>query len=647
MGTERREFQTEVKQLLDLMIHSLYSNKDIFLRELISNCSDALDRMRFESLTRQEASPDRELHIKLEADPKARRLTVHDNGIGMTRQELIEHIGTIARSGTQEFLKVLKDRKESQLPPELIGQFGVGFYSCFMVADKVTLATRRAGEESATRWESTGEGGYLIEDTTQPEPGTSVTLHLKPPDPEDGLKDYTDEYVIREIVRKYSDFVSYPIRMKVEREETERDENGKPKEGAEARKVIKEETLNSMKAIWARPRSEVSEEEYKEFYKHISHDWNDPLETVSARMEGLFEAQALLFIPSKAPFDLYSRDLAYRGIHLYVKRVFIMDDCRELLPEYLRFIRGVVDSEGLSLNVSREILQQDRQIKAIRNFLVKKVLETLKELKEKQLEKYLTFWQEFAPVLKQGLMGWDEKKDRLLELLLCQSSHHEKDLTSLKDYVGRMKEGQSAIYFLTGSSRLLVERSPHLEAFLAKGYEVLYLTDPVDELWVQAVTEFEGKKFQSAGKGEVELGSQEEQKQAEESRKEKEQSFKDLMEALKKALEEEVKEVRLSNRLTSSPVCLVGEAHDLSPQMQEMMRRMGQKTPKNKRTLELNPTHPLLPKLQALLEKGSDSQELQNYAQLLFGQALLAEGSPLPDPASYGKLVAELMIKAL
>ncbi len=647
MGTERREFQTEVKQLLDLMIHSLYSNKDIFLRELISNCSDALDRLRFESLTRQEASPDRELHIKLEADPKARILTVHDNGIGMSRQELIEHIGTIARSGTQEFLKVLKDRKESQLPPELIGQFGVGFYSCFMVADKVNLVTRRAGEESATRWESTGEGGYLIEDTTKPEPGTSVTLHLKPPDPEDGLKDYTDEYVIREIVRKYSDFVSYPIRMKVEREETERDENGKPKEGAEARKVIKEETLNSMKAIWARPRSEVSEEEYKEFYKHISHDWNDPLETVSARMEGLFEAQALLFIPSKTPFDLYSRDLAYRGIHLYVKRVFIMDDCRELLPEYLRFIRGVVDSEGLSLNVSREILQQDRQIKAIRNFLVKKVLETLKELKEKQLEKYLTFWQEFAPVLKQGLMGWDEKKDRLLELLLCQSSHHEKNLTSLKDYVGRMKEGQSAIYFLTGSSRLLVERSPHLEAFLAKGYEVLYLTDPVDELWVQAVTEFEGKKFQSAGKGEVELGSQEEQKQAEESRKEKEQSFKDLMEALKKALEEEVKEVRLSNRLTSSPVCLVGEPHDLSPQMQELMHRMGQKTPKNKRTLELNPAHPLLLKLQALLEKGSDSQELQNYAQLLFGQALLAEGSPLPDPASYGKLVAELMIRAL
>jgi molecular chaperone HtpG len=647
MDSERHEFQAEVKQLLDLMIHSLYSNKDIFLRELISNSSDALDRLRFESLTRQESSPERELHILLEVDKHSRTLTVHDNGIGMTRQEVIDHIGTIARSGTREFLKLARNRSSDNLPPELIGQFGVGFYSSFMVTDKVVLVTRRSGEETATRWESGGEGGYIIEDSQRAEPGTSVTLHLKPADPEDGLKDYTDEHVIRSIVRKYSDFVSYPIRMKIERKEVERDEEGKPKEGAEEKTIVREDTLNSMKAIWSRPRSEVKEEEYQEFYKHISHDWNESLETISARMEGNFEAQALLFIPSKAPFDLYQRDMAHRGIHLYVKRIFIMDDCKELLPEYLRFMRGVVDSEGFSLNVSREILQQDRQIKAIRNFLVKKILETLKDLKEKQTDKYLTFWREFGPVFKQGLLGWEEKKDRLLELVLCQSGHHEKDLTSLQEYAGRMKEGQEAIYYLTGVTRQAVERSPHLEAFRDKEYEVLYLTDPVDEVWTQYVTEFEGKKLQSVGKGEVELGTEEEKKQAEESRKEKEKSYRDLMACLKSHLESEIKEVRLSNRLTSSAVCLVGEVHDLSPQMEEMMRRLGQATTKTKRILELNPSHPLLPKLQAILDKEPGSSALKDYAQLLYGQALLAEGSTLPDPAGFSRLVAELMNRAI
>lgn len=643
----KHAFQAEVQQLLDLMIHSLYSNKDIFLRELISNSSDALDKLRFESLTRTDALPEKELHIRLEVSAKDRALTVDDNGIGMSRQEVMEHIGTIARSGTKEFLKLAREHHQQQLAPELIGQFGVGFYSTFMVADRVTILTRRFGEEQGTRWESAGGGGYTIEDADRPEPGTSVTLHLKPEDSEDGLKDYTSEYVLKSIVRKYSNFVAYPIRMNVERKEIERDEKGKPTDGAEEKTVVQEETLNSMKAIWTRPRSEVSEDEYKEFYKHISHDWHDPLETISAKLEGNFEAQALLFVPSKAPFDLYSHHTTHRGIQLYVKRVFIMDECKEVMPEYLRFVRGVVDSEGLSLNVSREILQQDRQIKAIRNFLVKKVLETLKDMLEKRKEQYLSFWTEFGPILKQGLLDWEEKQERLLPLLLCQSSHHDKDLTTLQEYVSRMREGQEAVYFLTGSSRETVEKSPHLEAFRDKGYEVLYLVDPVDEVWVERVAPFEGKKFQSVGKGEVELGSEEDKRKAEQARKEKEKSFKDLMDCLKSHLEEDVKEVRLSNRLTSSAVCLVGEAHDLSPQLEQMMRRMGQDVPKSKRILELNPSHPLLQKLQTIFDQDAATPELRDYSRLLYGQALLAEGSPLADPAGFSKLVANLMAKAI
>ncbi len=644
---EKHTFQAEVQQLLDLMIHSLYSNKDIFLRELISNSSDALDKLRFESLTRPEILPEKELHIFLETDLKRRLLTVRDNGVGMSRQEVVDHIGTIARSGTKEFLKLARERKEEKLPPELIGQFGVGFYSTFMVANKVTIMTRRVGELKGTRWESDGGGSYTIEETEQPEAGTSVTLELKPEDAEDGLKDYTSEHVLKAIVRKYSNFVSYPIRMIVERREVERDEAGKPKEGAEEKTISREETLNSMKAIWTRPKNEVSDGEYNEFYKHISHDWTDSLETISAKLEGNFEAQALLFIPSKAPFDLYSREMAHRGIQLYVKRVFIMDECKELMPEYLRFVRGVVDSEGLSLNVSREMLQQDRQIKAIRNFLVKKILDSLKEMLEKSKEKYLAFWAEFGPVLKQGLLDWEEKQERLLPLLLCQSSYHEKELTTLQEYVGRMKSGQDTIYFLTGASREAVEKSPHLEAFKEKGYEVLYLVDPVDEVWAERVGPFDGKKFQSVGKGEVELGTEEDKKKAEDSRKEKEESFKDLMECLKSHLEEHIKEVRISSRLTSSAVCLVGEQHDMSPQLEEMMRRMGQPMPKTKRILELNPSHPLLPKLQTIFERDSSAPELRDYALLLHGQALLAEGSSLADPAGFSKLVATVMVRAI
>jgi len=498
---QRHEFQTEVRELLDLMIHSLYSHKDIFLRELISNASDALDRLRFESLTHREWLPAAELQIRLEVEKRPRTLIVQDNGIGMTQDELVQNLGTIARSGTQEFLQLLKDRKDAGLPPELIGQFGVGFYATFMVADRIIVVSRKAGEAQATRWESRGDGAFTVEEAERETAGTSVSVVLKPVDEADGIQDYTDEWVLREIVKKYSDFVGYPIRMLVERREIERGPDGTPKPGAKEEPVRREETLNSMKAVWARPKSEVAEAEYKEFYKHLSHDPADPLETIAARMEGRFEANVLLFLPARQPWDLFWRGDRRHGIQLYVKRVFIMDDCRELVPDYLGFVRGVVDSDSLSLNVSRELLQQDRQIRAIRAFVVRKVLDTLKGLLERDRERYTTFWMEFGAVLKQGLVAREEpdRREALLELILSPSSQRADGFTTLPEYVARMKPGQAAIYFLTGLSREAVAQSPHLEAFREKGYEVLYLTDPVDELWTTAGLEFSGHKFQSVG----------------------------------------------------------------------------------------------------------------------------------------------------
>ena len=622
---ERHEFQTEVQQLLDLMVHSLYSHKDIFLRELISNASDALDKLRFEAVTRPELLPAGDLDIRLEADATARTLSVHDNGIGMSRDEVVQNIGTIARSGTKEFLKAVRERQsqsQSQsLSPELIGQFGVGFYSSFMVADRITLVTRRAGEETATRWESTGDGGYTIEDAERDGAGTTVTLHLKPKDEEDGLRDYTDEHVLRDVVKKYSDFVTYPIRLKGQ-------------------------TLNSMKAIWARGKDEVTEDEHKEFYKHIAHDWNDPLTHITVHIEGTFEARALLYVPSKAPFDLW-RESGYRGVQLYVKRVFIMDDCKELLPPALRFVRGVVASDDLSLNVSREILQQDRQIQAIRKHLVRRVLGALKEMKEGDAEKYRTFWTEFGAVLKEGMIAFDEGQERILELVLAPSTFDPSGLTSLGDYVARMKEGQEAIYYMTGPSAAAVERSPQLEVFRDKGYEVAFFTDPIDDLWLRLPREFNGKKLVSAAKSDVAPGSADEQKQAEEQRQEKEEGFKDLLMTLRAKLQDEVKDVRLSSRLISSPACLVGDDNDMSPHMAELLRRTGQEVPKVKRILELNPTHPLLPKLQALVERDKNDPALAQYAELLYGQAILAEGGQLPDPAAFSQRIAELLLRVM
>lgn len=643
---ERFEFQAEAKQLLDLMIHSIYSNKDIFLRELISNSSDALDKARYQQLTSSEhAGEYGEAHIRIEADKEKRTLSVIDTGVGMNREEIINYVGTIAKSGTKEFIGMLKENKDKVLSPELIGQFGVGLYSCFMVADKITIVTRKAGESSGIRWESSGDGTYTIEDAPRETPGTTITLHLKPVDDEDGLYDYTDEWKIREIVKKYSDYIAYPIKMIIERTEYEKDEKGQPKPGGKSETVQEDETLNSIKALWTRPENEVKDEEYNEFYKHISHDWTDPMKRITFKAEGTFEFRGLLFIPSRAPHDLFYRDFQH-GIHLYIKRVFIMSDCKELIPEYLRFIRGVVDSEDLSLNISREMLQQNRQMQVIRNKVTSKVLETLDELQKNDAEQYLKFWSEFGKVLKEGLIQDHKNREKLLNLIFV-SSTESSELTTLSDYVIRMKPDQEAIYYMTGSSRSALENSPHLEAFKEKGYEVLLLTDTVDELWVQSVTEFAGKSMTSIGKGTVELGSEEEKKKAREDRKHDAEKYASMLEFLKDKLADHIKEVRLSTRLTSSPVCLVNDAADMTPQMEALLKSMGQDVPNVKRILEVNPSHPILQKMYERYEQDRSDSILVEYAELLYGQALLAEGNQPPDPGKFSKTIAELMTRAL
>jgi molecular chaperone HtpG len=628
---ERHEFQAEVKELLGLVVHSLYSNKDIFLRELVSNASDALDKLRFERITKPELG-EGELHVRIDVDREKRTLSIIDNGIGMSREEVVRNIGTIARSGTKEFLSALKSEGRKEVPPELIGQFGVGFYSAFMVADKVELVTRRAGEAQATSWESAGDGAYTIGDADRAIQGTTVTLHLKPQDSEQGLHDYTKAEVIREIIKRYSDFVGYPIRMQTWRKA----------EGKDA-PVLEDETLNSQKAIWDRPKSEVTEDEYKQFYQHISHDWADPLRTIPVRIEGTLEAYALLYLPAKAPLDLYSPEMK-RGLQLYVKRVFVMDECRDLMPSHLRFVRGVVDAHDLSLNVSREILQKDRQIQIIKKQLVKKVLTTLEEMKRGDIGEFTRFWGEFGPVLKEGLLAYDvDHKDRLLDLMIARSTASTDELSSLADYVGRMKEGQDAIYFLTGPTRDAVARSPLLEAFKAKGYEVLLFSDPIDELWLERAPRYKDKALVSIGRGEVKLGSDEERKKEAESLEQKSKEFEDLLACLRVHLQDEVKEVRLSNRLTSSPVCLVAGEHDLSPRVQKMLEQLGQEAPKSKRILEVNASHPIFVKLEGIFRESKDDPRLKLYADLLLGQAHLAESGELPDPIAFSRALAEVM----
>jgi len=644
---ETLQFQAETKQLLDLMIHSLYSNKEIFLRELISNASDALDRLRFEALTRPELlEGDEKLEIRIDADRQNRTLTIHDNGIGMSRDEVINNIGTIAKSGTRELVERLKQGESKQTIAELIGQFGVGFYSSFMASERVVLTTRRAGETEATRWESNGDGTYTVEETERPKRGTTITLYLKPEDRDNGMDEFSDRWVISRIVRRYSDFVSYPIVLTAEKD-PEIEDLAKEKETGEKPKMpLEEKVLNSMKPIWTRPQSDVTKEEYNDFYRHISHDWTEPLKVISFKAEGRIEYQALLFIPKTAPYDLYYV-ASKAGLQLYVKRIQIIEKCEDLLPRYLRFVRGVVESPDLALNVSREMLQQDRHITLIRKGLTKKILDTLDEVKENDQAVYLEFWKEFGRAIKEGLSADYENKDRLLELLIFESSNHPTELTTLKDYVSRMKEDQKEIFYLTGESRSQVENSPHLEAFKEKGIEVLYLVDNVDELLTQSLNEYQGKRWKSVGKGTVNLGNEDEKKQTEEALKEKEEHFKPLLELLQQKLDENVKQVRLTNRLTNSPVCLVGAEHDYSPQMEKLLQKGKGGGPKQRRIMELNPEHAILGRLFERYEASHEDPMIEDYAQLLFGFGLLAEGGEMPDVVRFNRALADLMAKNL
>ncbi|MFE0889897.1 molecular chaperone HtpG [Streptomyces rochei] len=633
MPTETFEFQVEARQLLQLMIHSVYSNKDVFLRELVSNASDALDKLRLAAL--RDDLPDvdvSDLHIELEVDKEARTLTVRDNGIGMSYDEVTRLIGTIANSGTAKFLQELREAEDAAGADGLIGQFGVGFYSGFMVADEVTLVTRRAGETQGTRWTSRGEGTYTLETVDEAPQGTSVTLHLKPADSENQLHDYTSTWKIREIVKRYSDFITWPVRLLPERGE----------DGAESGEA---ETLNSMKALWARPRDEVSDDEYHELYKHIAHDWREPLETIRLQAEGTFEYQALLFVPAHAPHDLFTQGYQ-RGVQLYVKRVFIMDDCEELLPPYLRFVKGVVDAQDLSLNVSREILQQDRHIRMIQRRLTKKVLATVKDLRTSAPERYATFWREFGPVLKEGLVTDSENRDAILAASSFASTHDAEEPTTLQAYVERMKVGQKDIWYMTGESRRAIEDSPHMEAFRAKGVEVLLLTDAVDEVWVDAVGEYEGKALRSVAKGEIDLEGDREEKNDTEKEQQGEE-YAGLLGWMSEHLSEDVKEVRLSSRLTVSPACVVSDANELTPALENMYRAMGQEVPHAKRILELNPEHQLVKSLNRAYTEQQDRTELTETADLLHALAVLAEGGRPKEPARFVKLVADRLERTL
>ena len=637
-AVESFQFQAETAQLLNLMIHSLYTQKEIFLRELISNASDALDRLRFEALTNPALVEEgHKYEVRLKPDVAARTLTISDSGIGMSRQELIDHIGTIARSGTRELRKKIQESQSAQAMADLIGQFGVGFYSAFMVADRVTIISRRAGEQGATQWESSGDGSYTLAEAERAGCGTDIILHLKQADPESGIEDYTDRWKLSMIVHKHSDFIAYPIIYEGPRQEPgEKDEEGK----------IETKTLNSMKPIWTRSRSEVSESDYNDFYKHISNDWTDPLKVLPLKAEGTVEYEALLFIPSRAPYDLFYHG-SESGLRLYARRVMVMEKCEDLLPHYLRFIKGVVDSSDLPLNISRQRLQQDRHITQIKKWLTRKVLDWFTEMREKEPENFQKLWAEFGRALKEGVSSDYENKDKLLPLMLFESSNDPRELTTLKAYVERMKPEQTEILYLTGESRKVIENSPHLEASKQKGYEVLYLSDPVDELLVQHVHEYEGKRLKSVTKGTVHLGTEEEKKQLEEEIKKKQEEYASFLEACQKKLDEHVKQIRLSTRLVDSPACLVTEEHEYSPHLERLLQKGKGGGPKQRRIMELNAGHPIVSQLYERYKANNDDATVADSMELLFELALVAEGSEIADPVRLNRLTLELLQKSL
>ncbi|MCM8625641.1 molecular chaperone HtpG [Accumulibacter sp.] len=631
MGAQKETlgFQAEVKQLLNLMIHSLYSNKEIFLRELISNASDACDRLRFEALNNAALyGDDGELTIRVSFDKDARTLSIADNGIGLSRDEAIEHLGTIAKSGTREFFARLTGDQAKDA--HLIGQFGVGFYSSYIVADRVTVVSRRAGSEAsqAIRWESSGEGDFTIEMIEREQRGTEVTLHLR-----EGEDEFLSGWKLREIIRKYSDHITLPILMRKEQWSEEKKQQVLTDE---------EETVNQASALWTRAKSEISAEQYNEFYKHVAHDFDDPLAHVHARVEGKQEYTQLLYIPARAPFDLFDRT-ARHGIKLYVRRVFIMDDAEQLMPLYLRFVRGVVDSNDLPLNVSREILQQSRDIEAIRGGCVKRVLGLLESLAdsddEAEREKYAIFWKEFGRVLKEGVGEDTANKERIARLLRFASTQSDTadETVSLADYVGRMKDGQEKIYYVTAETFTAAKNSPHLEIFRKKGIEVLLLSDRVDEWVTGHLTEFDGKSLQSVAKGGLDLGKLEDAAEKQESEKAADE-YKDLIDRIKATLGDKVKDVRVTHRLTDSPSCLVADEYDLGGNLQRILKAAGQSAPASKPILEINPKHPAVQRLKY------EEARFDDWANLLFEQATLAEGGSLDDPAGFVKRINDLML---
>lgn len=634
MSKETLSFQAEVQQILDLMIHSLYSHKEIFLRELISNSSDAIDKLRFEAKTHPEWKiSEEEPTIRLAPEVEKKTLVIEDNGIGMSKEEVKKFIGTIAHSGTKAFLENAQKIKEN---PELIGQFGVGFYSAFMVAEKITLHTQRAGSTDGVLWESTGNGEFTITDVPRAGGhGTTITLSLKEFEKEEEVQDFTQEYVLKGLVKKYSDFIEYPIRMKVTRQEPVKDDEGKPKEN-EFETVVDDQILNSRKALWLQNPKEIKEEDYSQFYKDVCHDWSDPLKTIHFRAEGMQEFSALMFIPSQKPFDFNSQEHKW-GLSLYVKRVFIMDNAEELLPTYMRFVKGVVDSSDLSLNVSREILQQDRQVSAIKKALTSKVLSYLKDDLKSDREKYEKFWQTFGATLKEGIPSDHGNKAKLEKLTLFHSSKEE-GYTTIDEYIERMPEGQKEIYYLTGDQLEQMKKSPYMEALEEKGYEVLLATDPVDE-WVMGVfSEQDGKKLKSITSTDLELDSEDEKKAKEEQLKEDEKKYSSLTSLIEKALESSVQKVKLSSRLKNSPVCFVAGESEMSARMERMMQAMGQQVPQSKRTLEINPNHPVIEKMMSI-----PTEQQETWAEILYNQALLNEGSPIKDPVGFSQKLTKLM----
>ena len=615
-------FQAEVKQLLHLMIHSLYSNKEIVLRELISNASDASDKLRFAALSNNDLyAGDSDLKIRIAFDKAARTLTISDNGIGMSRQEVIDNIGTIAKSGTKEFFNALTGDQAKDA--HLIGQFGVGFYSSFIIADKVTLTTLRAGETEAVTWESAGEGDFTIAPADKTTRGTDIVLHLR-----EGEDEFLNDWKLKSIIRKYSDHITIPIVMK----------KSEWKDGEQV-PTDEDETVNQASALWAKSKSDITEEEYQAFYQHVSHDFEPPLSWTHNRVEGNQEYISLLYIPAKAPFDIYERERSH-GIKLYVKRIFIMEDTEKLMPQYLRFVRGVIDSADLPLNVSREILQSSKDIDTIRAASVKKVLGLLEEMAEQKPEQYQAFWNEFGRVLKEGPVEDASNRERIAGLLRFASTHTDTSVQSVsfKDYIGRMKEAQQAIYYITADSFAAAQHSPHLEIFRKKGIEVLLLSDRVDEWMLGGLTEFDGKKLQSIAKGDLDLGALEDE-QEKQAKKEVEESSKPLLEKIQNTLGERVKEVRVTHRLTDSPACLVAGENELSGNLARMLKAAGHQAPEMKPTLEVNPEHALVKRLQA----ESEQAKFDDLAQLLFDQGLLAEGGQLEDPASFVKRMNSLL----